>query len=94
MGQQLYALYEMLQTTLQYVSAIQSYVSGGLISDASQSALQVVLDYVKANGIWVSPRWRLGEEGENGSLFIRDVHASQQGINARYKLRNATYVNL
>jgi len=57
-------------------------------------SVETVMKYIQANGLQVSERWRLAEEDDTGALYIRDLLASTEGIDARYKLRNGTYVNL
>jgi len=43
-----------------------------------------VLAYIEQNGLKVSARWAIGQEMGSGDLFIRDLVASAQGIDARY----------
>ncbi len=61
------------------------YSQGEQLDAIQQGDVSYVLDYVKANGLYVSERWRIGEEAEYGSdLIIRDVISTANGTDAYY----------
>jgi hypothetical protein len=68
----------------------------GNSSDQGQTALKIedVLAYIKDNGLFVSKRWRIGEEDVSGKLYLRDATDTTADLDARYSFRTGVAVNL
>jgi hypothetical protein len=76
------------------LSDFESQIECTLVEPIIDGTVEAVFTEIRQNGVFVSERWHIGEEGSTGDLYIRDVTDSLEGINARYMFRNGTYVNL
>lgn len=66
------------------------------ITQPAQLTIENVTDYIQANGLMVSNRWRIGEEtGSGGKLVFRDVLSSiVLGMDSRYTIDPSTKKDL
>jgi len=80
----------------QYAAALLIQELQQNMTSMSCSTTIDVLEHIQQYGLFVSGRWRIGEEpSSDGKLVIRDLYSTiVEGVDARYSLDVATHVDL